>query len=155
MEIICETVTETERLGGIIGKLLKSNDVVCLSGDLGAGKTALCRGIALAQNVLDAEISSPTFSIMNIYHGENYAVRHFDLYRLESPSELEDIGFYEYAGGEGITLIEWAELFTSELPMEYMQLTLLIVQKGRLVQFSAVGSKYEELIRQVEAKWSL
>ncbi len=153
MEIVCKTVAETERLGNVLGELLQSNDVVCLSGDLGAGKTALSRGIAIAQGVADAEVSSPTFSIMNIYNGTNNEVRHFDLYRLNSPSELEDIGFYEYAGGDGITLIEWAELFTSELPPEHLQITLSIIPEGRLIKISAVGERNEELVRQVEAKW--
>ena len=65
------------------------------------------------------DVNSPTFAIMNVYQGRELEIRHFDLYRLNRPEELEDIGFEEYAGGDGVTLIEWAELFKDELPEEY------------------------------------
>ena len=101
----------TEALGNLVGQHVKDGDVLCLSGDLGAGKTLFSRGVAIALGVQPDEVTSPTFAIMNVYEGSELEIRHFDLYRLNRPEELEDIGFEEYAGGDGITLIEWAELF--------------------------------------------
>ena len=115
MEIYLPTAVETEKLGNLLGKLAQSGDVFCFTGDLGAGKTLMSRGISLALGVAEEDVTSPTFAIMNVYDGEELEVRHFDLYRLNRPEELEDIGFDEYAGGEGVTLIEWAELFSEQL----------------------------------------
>lgn len=85
----------------------------------------LSRGLATAMGVDPNAVNSPTFAIMNIYQGREMEIRHFDLYRLNRPEELEDIGFDEYAGGEGVTLIEWADLFPEQLPEEYLKITLL------------------------------
>ena len=150
MEIFLQTAVETEKLGNILGKLAQSGDVFCFTGDLGAGKTLMSRGISLALGVAEEDVTSPTFAIMNIYEGEELEVRHFDLYRLNRPEELEDIGFDEYAGGEGVTLIEWAELFSDQLPEEYMQVTLLHDGAGRKAVFTPKGERYEELLQEVE-----
>ena len=150
MEIFLQTAVETEKLGNVLGKLAQSGDVFCFTGDLGAGKTLMSRGISLALGVAEEDVTSPTFAIMNIYEGEELEVRHFDLYRLNRPEELEDIGFDEYAGGEGVTLIEWAELFPDQLPEEYMQVTLLNDGAGRKAVLTPKGERYEELLQEVE-----
>ena len=150
MEIFLQTAVETEKLGNILGKLAQSGDVFCFTGDLGAGKTLMSRGISLALGVAEEDVTSPTFAIMNIYEGAELEVRHFDLYRLNRPEELEDIGFDEYAGGEGVTLIEWAELFPDQLPEEYMQVTLLHDGAGRKAVLTPKGERYEELLQEVE-----
>ena len=77
-------------------------------------------------------------------------MRHFDLYRLNRPEELEDIGFGEYAGGEGVTLIEWAELFSEQLPEEYLQVVLRHESAGRRATLAARGPRYEGLLKEVE-----
>lgn len=150
MEIYLSTAVETEKLGNLLGKLAQSGDVFCFTGDLGAGKTLMSRGISLALGVAEEDVTSPTFAIMNVYDGEELEVRHFDLYRLNRPEELEDIGFDEYAGGEGVTLIEWAELFPEQLPEEYLQVTLLLDGAGRKAVLTANGERYEELLQEVE-----
>ena len=150
MEIYLSTAVETEKLGNLLGKLAQSGDVFCFTGDLGAGKTLMSRGISLALGVAEEDVTSPTFAIMNVYDGEELEVRHFDLYRLNRPEELEDIGFDEYAGGEGVTLIEWAELFSEQLPEEYLQVTLLLDGAGRKAVLTANGERYEELLQEVE-----
>lgn len=139
----------TEAFGRIVGRLAEDGDVFCLSGDLGAGKTLFCRGTAEALGVAGEEVMSPTFSLMNVYNGTCLEVRHFDLYRLNSPEELAEIGFYEYAGGEGVTLIEWADLFMSELPPEYLQINLNVLPEGREAEFFPVGLRYEKLCEDV------
>lgn len=140
----------TEALGRLLGKHAQDGDVLCLSGDLGAGKTLLSRGVAAALGVEPDEVTSPTFAIMNVYEGRELEVRHFDLYRLNRPEELEDIGFAEYAGGEGVTLIEWAELFSEQLPEEYLQVELRHEGAGRRAVLMAQGERYERLLKEVE-----
>ena len=140
----------TEALGRLLGRHLKDGDVLCLSGDLGAGKTLLSRGIATSLGVEPEAVTSPTFAIMNVYEGKELEVRHFDLYRLNRPEELEDIGFGEYAGGEGVTLIEWAELFSEQLPEEYLQVVLRHEDAGRRATLAARGPRYERLLKEVE-----
>ncbi len=151
MEIYLEDSAATENLGRRLGEHAASGDVFCLNGDLGAGKTLLSRGVAAALGVPAEDVNSPTFAIMNIYQGSELEVRHFDLYRLQSEEELEDIGFDEYAGGEGVTLIEWAELFTDALPEEYLQVTLRHEGAGRRAVLQAHGRRYEELLQEVGA----
>mgnify|MGYP000547368893 CR=1 FL=1 len=126
MEFYLQDSAATEALGRLLGKHAASGDVFCLSGDLGAGQNAAqprsCRSLGAEAE----DVNSPTFAIMNVYQGRELEIRHFDLYRLNRPEELEDIGFEEYAGGDGVTLIEWAELFKEELPEEYLQITCCI-----------------------------
>ncbi len=98
---------ETEIAGKEIAKLLKATDVVFLHGDLGAGKTALVRGVA-SYFAPNAHVQSPTFAIVNHYEGE-IDLFHFDLYRLEDGDALTSVGFDEYLERGGICLIEWAE----------------------------------------------
>ena len=140
----------TEALGRLLGRHLKDGDVLCLSGDLGAGKTLLSRGVATSLGVDPDAVTSPTFAIMNVYEGRELEVRHFDLYRLNRPEELEDIGFEEYAGGDGVTLIEWAELFREQLPEEYLQVVLRHEGAGRRAVLEAHAPRYEQLLEEVE-----
>ena len=150
MEKFLADSSATEGLGLLLGRHLKDGDVLCLSGDLGAGKTLLSRGIATSLGVEPEAVTSPTFAIMNVYEGRVLEVRHFDLYRLNRPEELEDIGFAEYAGGEGVTLIEWAELFSEQLPEEYLQVVLRHEGAGRRAVLEAHGQRYEQLLEEVE-----
>lgn len=147
-EIYCKNAGETERLGQILGQYAKSGDVFCLTGTLGAGKTLMSRGIAEGLGVADEEINSPTFALMNVYSGK-MEVRHFDLYRLNHEEELYDIGFYEYCGGDGLSLVEWGELFLSELPDEYLHIVIELEPVGRKVTLQPLGKRYEELCEEV------
>ena len=105
---------ETENIAKAFAKTLKSGDVVCLSGDLGAGKTAFTAGIAKGLGVKDC-ISSPTFTIVNCYNG-TMPLYHFDVYRISDCDEMYDIGYEEYILGDGVTVIEWAEIIGDILP---------------------------------------
>lgn len=150
MEFYLQDSAATEALGKLLGRHAADGDVFCLTGDLGAGKTLLSRGVAEALGVSSEDVTSPTFAIMNVYQGTELEVRHFDLYRLNRPEELEDIGFDEYAGGDGVTLIEWAELFSEQLPEEYLQITLRLDGAGRRAMLEPKGVRYEELLGEVE-----
>jgi len=99
---------ETSLLGEKIGALLKSGDIVTLTGDLGAGKTHFTAGAAKALGINDY-ITSPTFTIVNEYSGNKGNFYHFDLYRLSSYDDLLDIGFEEYADKQAIMFIEWPD----------------------------------------------
>lgn len=150
MQVYLKDAAATESLGYLLGKHAASGDVYCLNGDLGAGKTLLSRGVAQALGVPPEDVTSPTFSIMNVYRGRELEVRHFDLYRLNRPEELEDIGFDEYAGGEGVTLIEWADLFVGQLPEEYLKIELRREGAGRRAVLTPCGQRYEALLKEVK-----
>ena len=107
MEIRLNNFEETEEFGIKLGKSLKSGDIVCLNGDLGAGKTTLTKSIGLGLDVKEY-ITSPTFTLINQYRGR-LPVYHFDVYRLENVDELYDLGFDEYFYGNGVCIVEWAE----------------------------------------------
>ena len=99
---------ETEDLGRRLGLRLGPGAVVAYTGDLGAGKTAFTRGLARGLGVPD-RVTSPTFTIVNEYEGGRLPLFHFDLYRMESPEELFDIGWEDYLARGGVCAVEWSE----------------------------------------------
>lgn len=152
MELYLKDSQATEKLGEVLGSKVQDGDVICLTGDLGAGKTLLTQGAAVALGIAAEDVTSPTFTIMNVYKGNELELRHFDLYRLNRLEELEDIGFYEYCGGDGVTFIEWAELFPGALPEDYLQITLLHAENGRRALLEARGERAQELLKEVEGQ---
>ncbi len=118
-EFYSRSVEETREYARQFAAGLQAGDVVCLSGNLGAGKTEFMRGIAQVFNC-DDQLTSPSFSIFNIYqgrlNGEPVKLQHFDLYRIETSLELEGLGFGEYIDGPAISVVEWGEKFPGELP---------------------------------------
>lgn len=111
---ITESAEATEKLGIEIGKRAVNGDIIALRGELGSGKTALTRGIAGGLGVTE-EITSPTFSLMEIHEGEKI-LYHFDLYRIEDDREFNNLCFEEYWENDGVSVIEWAERAGSRLP---------------------------------------
>ena len=108
---------ETERIGAELAATLAAGDIVALFGDLGAGKTAFCRGLARGLGITQ-RVTSPTFTIVNEY-AENAAVRplfHFDMYRLGGSDELFELGFDDYMERGGIVAVEWSERIADALP---------------------------------------
>lgn len=99
---------ETANVGRKLAASLRAGDAVLLSGELGAGKTALVRGLAEGLGVAPDEVSSPTFTLIQEYRGGRLPLFHVDLYRLDDPREIEDLGLDEIAG-DGVLAIEWAE----------------------------------------------
>ena len=122
-KIVCVTKTseETEKVALAFAKGLKPSDIVLLSGDLGAGKTVFAKGFVRGVGVENAEVVSPTFTIMNDYGGKVY---HFDLYRLNSVEEFEATGIYEQMFCDAISLVEWPEI----VGFEYFPKTAYVVQ---------------------------
>ncbi len=133
---------ETYAFGQKLARMLREGDVICLEGDLGAGKTLLVSGIAAALGVTDP-VTSPTFNLMYTYPSQP-PIYHFDLYRLDFPEELEDIGFYEYVGQDGIALIEWADKFSDVLPDDCIWLTIHYGKEQDERHFHHEGGRSEE-----------
>ena len=105
---------ETIALGERLGALLRAGDVLVLTGDLGAGKTQLTKGIAAGMGVV-GDVTSPTFTIEMVYEGAEMPLCHFDLYRLDDAEQLEDTGIFDVLGSDGVCVIEWGEQFAEEI----------------------------------------
>lgn len=108
MQIISNSVEETENLGAQLAARLPAGSIVAFTGDLGAGKTAFVRGMARGLGITE-RVTSPTFTIVNEYEGGTRPLFHFDLYRLGSADELFDIGWEDYLARGGICAVEWSE----------------------------------------------
>ncbi len=122
VQIVTHSARETFQAGYRLGSILGKGDVVCLTGGLGTGKTAFTGGIAAALGI-EGYITSPTFTILNEYEGR-IPLYHFDVYRIADPSEMFEIGFEEYVEGNGIVVIEWAELIKDILPGAYIKVVI-------------------------------
>lgn len=105
---------QTVALGRMLGGLLVPGDVLVLTGDLGAGKTQLTKGIAAGLGV-QADVTSPTFTIEMVYEGTSMPLYHFDLYRLDDPEQLEDTGLFDVLDADGVCAIEWGEQFADQI----------------------------------------
>jgi tRNA threonylcarbamoyladenosine biosynthesis protein TsaE len=147
-KFFCPDLAATEKLGLLLGSLLKSGDFIRLEGEMGAGKTAFAKAAAQGAGVAPSAASSPTFNIMNVYQGR-VPVRHFDLYRIEREEELSFVGFEHYAGEEGINIVEWAGRFPSAMPAECLVIEIAVCAAGRKFSFLPAGARYEELCREV------
>lgn len=106
---------ETKAVAAALAQLVGPGAVVTLDGDLGAGKTQFTQGFAAALGIEDS-VTSPTFTVMIEYSQGRLPLYHFDLYRLEDAAELDDIAFWEYAEGEGVSVVEWATKFADDMP---------------------------------------
>ena len=119
--MIVETFSadETYEYGRKMGAEARPGDVYCLTGDLGVGKTVFTQGFAAGLGV-EESVSSPTFTIIQEYEGEKMPFYHFDVYRIGDVEEMDEIGFDDYIYGEGVCLIEWADLIREILPEDFV-----------------------------------
>lgn len=115
---------DTFALGKKIGEEAKAGEVYTLIGDLGVGKTVLTKGIAGGLGIHEP-VNSPTFTIVQIYEEGRLPFYHFDVYRIGDISEMDEIGYEDCFYGEGVCLIEWADLIEEILPDKYTQITIL------------------------------
>lgn len=114
---------ETFDLAAGIAGTAKAGDIFLLNGDLGTGKTVFAQGFAKGLGIEDY-VNSPTFTIMKEYDDGRLPLYHFDVYRIGSPEEMYDLDYEEYLYGEGVCLIEWAELIEELLPDEVVKITI-------------------------------
>jgi tRNA threonylcarbamoyladenosine biosynthesis protein TsaE len=117
---------ETIEFGRRLATELRAGDVVALTGELGAGKTCLVKGIAFGLGIAQ-EITSPTFTIIHEYRGVLLPLYHIDLYRLDSTQEVIAVGIEEYLPGDGVTVIEWAEKIGALLPEHTKRVRMEVV----------------------------
>jgi len=113
VRITTSSAGETMAAGERLGRLLRPGQTVCLYGDLGAGKTTFIKGIARALGIPEREITSASFTIIS-EHEAPVPLYHIDLYRLEGGADPDAIGLYEYIGGDGVAVIEWADRVSVE-----------------------------------------
>ncbi|MBI5150265.1 MAG: tRNA (adenosine(37)-N6)-threonylcarbamoyltransferase complex ATPase subunit type 1 TsaE [Candidatus Omnitrophica bacterium] len=162
VSLLSKSESETLRFGERLAKHLRKGDILCLEGELGSGKTTLIKGIAKGLKIASERVNSPTFVLMNAYHGRLPVPRsgtysagqaglplyHFDLYRLEKADEIGAIGYEEFLYGDGVAVIEWAERLGALTPKEYLRVELK--HKGeneRSIKLAAVGEKYCRITR--------
>lgn len=125
MEQIIEThsAEETYALGKKIGESAKPGQIYSLIGDLGVGKTVFTQGLAAGLGITDS-VNSPTFTILQIYEDGRIPFYHFDVYRIGDVEEMEEIGYEDCFYGEGVCLIEWANLIEEILPENYIRIEI-------------------------------
>lgn len=121
--IVTYSAQETYDLGKKIGEQLSPGSVLTLVGDLGVGKTVFSQGLAEGLEITEP-VNSPTFTIIQIYEGGRLPFYHFDVYRIGDISEMDEIGYEDYFWGDGVCLIEWANLIEEILPEHYTEITI-------------------------------
>jgi tRNA threonylcarbamoyladenosine biosynthesis protein TsaE len=129
-------VDDMERLGKELGDRLGGNRLIYINGPLGAGKTALVRGMLRARGHTGA-VKSPTFTLVEPYAFRDLVFYHFDLYRLKDPGELEFLGVRDYLHGKGVCVVEWAERAQNALPTPDVDIMITPTGTGRMVRITA------------------
>jgi len=127
-EKIIETIEsfcaeDTAALGERVGQLAKPGEVYTLIGDLGVGKTVFTQGLAKGLGISEP-VNSPTFTIVQVYEEGRLPFYHFDVYRIGDVEEMDEIGYEDYIYGQGVCLIEWANLIEEILPERYIRVTI-------------------------------
>jgi tRNA threonylcarbamoyladenosine biosynthesis protein TsaE len=151
-EIISRGSEQTRRVGMRLGLLLKPGDIVCLVGDLGAGKTTLVQGIAVGWGSLDS-VSSPTFVLVNVYRRlDGNRLFHLDAYRISGPSEAVELDLEDMLM-TGPLVVEWADRIAPALPESYLWVNLRWIDDSqRDLVFRASGKAYEALLHEFRAR---
>jgi tRNA threonylcarbamoyladenosine biosynthesis protein TsaE len=149
LEFFSRSPDQTRRMGMRLGSLLRPGDLICLSGDLGAGKTTLVQGIARGWGSLDA-VTSPTFILVNAYRRpDGEVLHHLDAYRMESAGEAEDLDL-ELMVEKGPMVVEWPERIQAALPGDHLWVDLRWMgDEHRGMTFSARGEHYQGLVDQL------
>ncbi len=149
LDFLSHSPEQTVRFGVRLGERLAVGDVLCLSGELGAGKTTLVSGLSRGWGALE-QVTSPTFVIVNEYRrADGLCLRHLDCYRLNSGADALALGFDDLLSAEGAMLIEWPERIADVLPPEHLRITLRWAPMGetkRGLRLDAHGPRYQTLL---------
>jgi tRNA threonylcarbamoyladenosine biosynthesis protein TsaE len=138
-QIVSSSQQRTDRLGQAIGQTLCGGEIIALYGPLGAGKTALVRGIAKGLGAESATVTSPTFVMIHKYQGR-LPLAHVDLYRVRSPRDLDSTGLVDYFSGSTVTAVEWADKGTSALPSDRLEIEMSHrAARSRVIRLRATG----------------
>ncbi|WP_243653013.1 tRNA (adenosine(37)-N6)-threonylcarbamoyltransferase complex ATPase subunit type 1 TsaE [Tumebacillus sp. BK434] len=144
------SVDETQAVAKALGAIVQPGDLLCLTGDLGAGKTTFTQGLARGLGV-EEPVSSPTFTIIKEYDEGRIPLYHMDIYRLGESAAEEDLGFDEYFFGEGVSVVEWAEWLQEVLPEDRLQVTVHnLTPTDREISFAATGPRAEARLKELE-----
>ena len=165
LDIISHSSAQTQRLGARLGELLQGGELILLDGQLGTGKTTFTQGLAQGLGITEV-VNSPTFTLLKEYSGQllpfpegrpNSPQRvgpplyHFDLYRLDNPEEILDLGFEDYFYGTGVCVVEWADKADAFWPNEHVRIRMkLMSETKRGLLFTATSVRYSELLRQFQ-----
>lgn len=155
MKLVIKTINEeeTKRIGETLAKLLFSGSIILLTGDLGAGKTTLTKGIAKGLNINEI-VNSPTFNILKCYFSGDKNLYHIDAYRLEDVDpENKNIGLEEVIEGDGVAVIEWPMFISEFIPNDHLEINIKRIDEfNREISIIASGNKYDLLIKELEDK---
>ena len=142
----------TAALGHALADVLPAGTTVALCGTLGAGKTRLVQAIAEALGVNRRDVVSPTFVLIQEYHGRRM-IYHIDAYRLRDDDEFQQLGPDEYFESDGLVLIEWADRVEGSLPRDYIEIRVEVTGvESRRFEIRAVGRRYEEVLQAIGAE---
>ncbi|MEO0818069.1 MAG: tRNA (adenosine(37)-N6)-threonylcarbamoyltransferase complex ATPase subunit type 1 TsaE [Pseudomonadota bacterium] len=133
----------TQMLSQRLAPYLKAGHVIALKGDLGAGKTTFSRALVSVLLGAPTEVPSPTFTLVQTYEGPNFPIYHFDLYRLEDPAELDELGWDDTL--DGLSLIEWPGKAGARLPIWRMTISIEIVGEGRRAVLEWSGEDWQDV----------
>ena len=150
LDIISRSAEQTMRLGARLGTFLEPGDVICLSGDMGAGKTVFAAGIGKGWGAIPA-LTSPTFSLVHVHRRSKDKLKlyHLDCYRLSSVLDAESIGVDDILSNVSIAVFEWPEHIQEALPNERLWIEFRILENSqRNIVFDGIGARYTELIEQ-------
>lgn len=152
-EIELKDPESTIRFGKVLGSCAGPGQVIALIGELGAGKTTLVKAIARGAGISnDDMVSSPSYTLINEYYGR-IPIYHFDLYRLEGAGDIEELGYVEYLEGEGLSLIEWADMAPQMLPPEYLEVKIEITgDESRKISLTAKGDIYKRIVSRLKSR---
>ena len=148
LDIISHSPEQTKRLGARLGRLLRAGDVVCLSGDMGAGKTVFSSGIGEGWGA-ETPLTSPTYNLVHEHRRKTDKQRlyHLDCYRLQGADDVDTIGLDDILDGDGVVIFEWAERIEEALPDNYLWIDLKVNDTSRRNFFlEAEGKRYQSLI---------
>ena len=145
-EVTTVGADQTRGLGRLLGELATAGLVVLLNGDLGAGKTSFAQGVASGLGVPSSSpVTSPTYTLLNVHYGR-IPLYHFDLYRLSRVDDLADLGYDDFAEGDGLTLVEWADRMTHALEASIVILIEHLSSQQRKLCFNALDARGRDLL---------
>jgi tRNA threonylcarbamoyladenosine biosynthesis protein TsaE len=163
LDIISHSAAQTQRLGMRLGEIVQGGELILLNGQLGTGKTTFTQGLARGMDISE-QINSPTFTLLKEYPGQTRptagshaqshvgpALYHFDLYRLDDPEEIFDLGFEDYFYSNGVCVVEWADKADLLWPTDHLRIRMkMMSETKRGLLFMATGVRYCELLRQFQ-----
>lgn len=153
-DIILDSKTSTARFGRILGELCEPGDIICLDGELGAGKTTLAQSIAVGVGIDEREyVTSPSFAVLHEYRG-SIPLYHMDFYRLFDSDDILDLGLEEYFYLSGVTMIEWPQRAQSIIPEGNLLVSLTVLDEdSRAVSCSSSSLKWQEKLKQLHGRY--